>query len=111
MPSFDVVSEVDLQEVRNAVDQANRELKTRFDFRGVDAGVVLDGVVVTVWAEEEFQVRQLVDILQDKMTRRGVDIGAMDAQPLEASGQAEAPAVRPSNRASTAMPGAASSRP
>ena len=87
MPSFDVVSEVDLQEVRNAVDQATRELKTRFDFRGVDAGFVLEGALVTVWAQEEFQVQQLVDILQDKMTRRGVDIGALDAQPLEASGK------------------------
>ena len=87
MPSFDVVSEVDLQEVRNAVDQANRELKTRFDFRGVDSGVELDGQTVTVWAAEEFQVRQLVDILQDKMTRRSVDIGALDPQPLEVSGK------------------------
>ena len=87
MPSFDVVSEVDLQEVRNAVDQTNRELRTRFDFRGVDAGAELEGVVVTVWAQEEFQVRQLVDILQDKMTRRGLDIGALDPRPIEASGK------------------------
>lgn len=87
MPSFDIVSEVDLQEVRNAVDQALRELKTRFDFRGVDAGVSLEGAVVTVWAQEEFQVRQLTDILQDKLTRRGVDIGALDPQPLEAWGK------------------------
>ena len=87
MPSFDVVSEVDLQEVRNAVDQTNRELRTRFDFRGVDAGAELEGGVVTVWAQEEFQVRQLVDIMQDKMTRRGVDIGALDPQAIEASGK------------------------
>lgn len=52
MPAFDVVSEVDLQEVRNAVDQSSRELRTRFDFRGVDAGFTLDGEVVTVWAQE-----------------------------------------------------------
>ena len=87
MPSFDVVSEVDLQEVRNAVDQTNRALRTRFDFRGVDAGAELEGGKVTVWAQEEFQVRQLIDILQDKMTRRGVDIGALDAQAIEASGK------------------------
>ena len=87
MPSFDVVSEVDLQEVRNAVDQTNRELRTRFDFRGVDAGAELEGGTVTVWAQEEFQVRQLIDILQDKMTRRGVDIGALDPRTLEASGK------------------------
>ena len=87
MPSFDVVSEVDLQEVRNAVDQTNRELRTRFDFRGVDAGAELEGGVVTVWAQEEFQVRQLVDILKDKMTRRGVDIEALDPRAIEASGK------------------------
>ena len=87
MPAFDVVSEVDLQEVRNAVDQSSRELRTRFDFRGVDAGFTLDGEVVTVWAQEEFQVNQLVDILKDKMTRRSVDIGCLDARPLEASGK------------------------
>ena len=95
MPSFDVVSEVDLQEVRNAVDQANRELKTRFDFRGVDAGVELDGETVTVWAQEEFQVQQLVDILQDKMTRRKLDIGALDPRPFGSVWQAKAAAVRP----------------
>lgn len=87
MPAFDVVSEVDLQEVRNAVDQSSRELRTRFDFRGVDAGFTLDGGVVTVWAQEEFQVDQLVDILKDKMTRRSVDIGCLDPRPLEASGR------------------------
>ena len=87
MPSFDIVSEVNLQEMRNAVDQATRELKTRFDFRGVDAGFLLEDETVTVWAQEEFQVQQLVDILQDKMTRRGVDIGVLDARPIEASGK------------------------
>ena len=87
MPSFDIVSEVNLQEVRNAVDQAVRELKLRFDFRGVDAGFLLEGETITVWAQEEFQVQQLVDILQDKMTRRDVDIGALDPRPIEASGK------------------------
>ena len=87
MPAFDVVSEVDLQELRNAVDQSMRELKTRFDFRGVDAGFELAAEVVTVWAQEEFQVNQLVDILKDKMTRRSVDIGALDPRPMEASGK------------------------
>ena len=87
MPSFDVVSEVDLQEVRNAIDQACREIRTRFDLRNVDAGFGLEDATITVWAEEEFQVDQLVDILHDKMTRRGVDIGALSARPLEASGR------------------------
>ena len=87
MPSFDVVSEVDLQEVRNAVDQALRELRTRFDFRGVEAGFEFDGAKIVVFAPEEFQIRQLVDILQDKLTRRGVDVGVLDAQTLEAAGK------------------------
>ncbi len=87
MPSFDVVSEVDLQEMRNAVDQAMRELRSRFDFRGVDAGVSLEEPTVTVWAPEEFQVQQVVDILQDKMTRRKVDIEALEPGALEASGK------------------------
>lgn len=87
MPAFDVVSEVDLQELRNAVDQAGRELQRRFDFRGVDAGVTFADGAVTVWAQEEFQVSQLVDILKDRMTRRGVDVAALAARPLEAAGK------------------------
>lgn len=87
MPSFDVVSEVDMQEVCNAVDQAVRELRTRFDFRGVDAGFEFDSARIVVYAPEEFQIRQLVDILQDKLTRRGVDVGVLDAQTLEAAGK------------------------
>ena len=73
MPSFDVVSEVDLQEVRNAVDQANRELGNRFDFRGVDAEFELLDAGIRIAAEEEFQVNQLEDILRDKLIKRGID--------------------------------------
>lgn len=87
MPAFDVVSEVDQQELRNAVDQAGRELQRRFDFRGVDAGVTFADGAVTVWAQEEFQVSQLVDILKDRMTRRGVDVAALAPRPLEAAGK------------------------
>ena len=87
MPSFDVVSEVDAQEVRNAVDQAGRELRTRFDFRGVDAGFEFDGAVITVWAPEAFQIRQLTDILHDKLTRRNVDVGVLEEQPMHAAGK------------------------
>ena len=87
MASFDVVSEVEVQEVRNAVDQAARELGTRFDFRGVDAGFNFEGEEVLVWAEEEFQVHQLTDILKEKLAKRKVDVGALDAQDLEASGK------------------------
>lgn len=87
MPSFDVVSEVDLQEVRNAVNQAARELGTRFDFRGVDAGYELANDRVELHAPEEFQLGQMLDILRDKFTRRGVDVRALDPGPVEASGK------------------------
>jgi uncharacterized protein YajQ (UPF0234 family) len=87
MPSFDVVSEVDLQEVRNAVDQANRELAKRFDFRGVDAGFEQDEGGVLIKAEEEFQLGQMLDILQNKLTSRKVDVNALEAGEIEASGK------------------------
>jgi len=78
MPSFDVVSEVDLQEVRNATDQANREVGTRFDFKGSDASFSLDDTVVNLQAENEFQLDQMMDILQKKLVKRSVDIGCVD---------------------------------
>jgi len=87
MPSFDVVSEVDLQEVRNAVDQASRELGTRFDFRGVDAGFEFTDDNIRISAQEEFQLGQMLDILKDKLIRRGVDVRALDAGNVEASGK------------------------
>ena len=89
MPSFDVVSEVDLQEVRNATDQANREVGTRFDFKGSDASFSLDEGVVNLQAESEFQLDQMMDILQKKLVKRSVDIGCMDvAQPETANNRA-----------------------
>ena len=78
MPSFDIVSEVNLQEVRNAVDQSNRELSTRFDFRGVEARFELDGGEIRLAAEHEFQLQQMVDILRQKLVKRQVDIGCME---------------------------------
>ena len=79
MPSFDVVSEADLQEVLNAVDQANREVRTRFDFKGSDAEFALDGGVITLRAESEFQLEQMTDILHKKLTKRSVDIDCLEA--------------------------------
>lgn len=79
MPSFDIVSEADLQEVRNAVDQANRETGTRFDLRGVDAGFELGDGIIKLHAEHEFQLKQLMDILRQKMVKRGVDLGCLDS--------------------------------
>ena len=78
MPSFDVVSEVDLQEVRNAVDQANREVGTRFDFKGIKASFELAGDVIKLTTERDFQLRQMMDILRQKLVKRGVDVGSLD---------------------------------
>mgnify|MGYP001075424869 CR=1 FL=1 len=78
MPSFDVVAEVDLQEVRNAVDQANREIATRFDFKGVKAQFELLGGEVELRAEQEFQLQQMLDILRQKLAKRKVDIACME---------------------------------
>lgn len=87
MPSFDVVSQVDVQEVRNAVDQAARELRNRFDFKGVDSGFEFADGRIVLFAQEEFQLQQMLDILRDKMNRRGVDVRALDPGPVEASGK------------------------
>ena len=87
MATFDVVSEVDLQEMRNAVDQSNREMGTRFDFRDIDSGIELDGEIVNIWAEEEFQLAQLEQILRDKMAKRKLDADSLDQQDIEAAGK------------------------
>lgn len=87
MPSFDIVSEVDFQEVRNAVDQATREIRSRFDFRNVDASVELEDETVLLIAPEEFQVKQLRDILRDKLTSRGVDSRSLQASDIEGVGK------------------------
>jgi hypothetical protein len=85
MPSFDIVSEVDLQEVRNAVDQANREVGTRFDFKGVEASYELKENEVTLRAEQEFQLGQMMDILRQKLVKRSVDIACMEIRDPESS--------------------------
>ncbi len=87
MPSFDIVSEIDLQEVRNAVDQASRELSSRFDFRSVDASVLLEDETILVSAPEEFQINQIRDILRDKMTSRKIDSRALQAGLIEGAGK------------------------
>jgi uncharacterized protein YajQ (UPF0234 family) len=80
MPSFDVVSEVDLQEVNNAVDQANREVGTRFDFRGVEARFERNDDVVNLTAEADIQLDQMLDILRSKLAKRSIDTGVMEIQ-------------------------------
>mgnify|MGYP002544653518 CR=1 FL=1 len=83
MPSFDVVSEANMVEVHNAVDQANKEIGTRFDFRGSDARVDQKEHELTVFADSEFQLGQVKDVLNNKMTKRKVDIRFMDEGKIE----------------------------
>ena len=78
MPSFDVVSEVDKHELTNAIDQANRELATRFDFKGVQASFELEGYVVSLAAASAFQVKQMLDILRGRLSARGIDVRCVD---------------------------------
>lgn len=78
MPSFDVVSEVDTHELTNAVDQANRELSTRFDFKGVDAKFVLEDSVIKLSAPSEFQLQQMKDILSLRLTARKIDAKCLE---------------------------------
>ncbi|MGB3270901.1 MAG: YajQ family cyclic di-GMP-binding protein [Rhodanobacter sp.] len=78
MPSFDVISEVDKHELTNAVDQANRELTTRFDFKGVDAKFVLEDGLITQSAPSEFQLQQMLDILRARLIARKIDVRALD---------------------------------
>lgn len=89
MPSFDVVSEVDKHELTNAVDQANRELATRFDFKGTDAKFELEGFVVSLSASSVFQLKQMQDILRARLSARQIDTRCLDvADPLENLGGA-----------------------
>lgn len=78
MPSFDVVSEIALQEVRNAVDQANREIETRFDFKGVAASFALTDGKILMTGEQEFHLQQMMDILRQKLVKRKIDLASLD---------------------------------
>jgi uncharacterized protein YajQ (UPF0234 family) len=83
MPSFDIVSEVDIHELTNAVDQANRELSTRFDFKGVEAKFVLEDKLVTQSAPSEFQLKQMTDILRARLIARSIDARCLDFGDIE----------------------------
>ena len=83
MPSFDVVSEVDMQEVRNAVDQANREASTRFDFKGTDSSIELTDKEVLLASSTEDRLRALYQVLQEKLVRREVSLKSFDAGKIE----------------------------
>ncbi|MDD9823364.1 MAG: YajQ family cyclic di-GMP-binding protein [Gammaproteobacteria bacterium] len=85
MPSFDIVSEVDWQEVKNAVNQANREISTRFDFKGSDARVDESDPLLTVRADDDYKVGQVVDILQLKLAKRAVDVNCLQKGEVKVS--------------------------
>jgi uncharacterized protein YajQ (UPF0234 family) len=87
MPSFDIVSELNEHEVSNALDQANREVSTRFDFKGTDAKFEQTDLVITLIAKADFQLKQMLDILMLKLSKRGVDIGCMKLDEPVMSGQ------------------------
>jgi len=88
MPSFDVVSDFDAHEAANAVDQANREVNTRFDFKGTGSKYELDDQVITLTSQSEFQLQQMMDILRQKLAKRAVDLGCLDEQEPEITGSA-----------------------
>ena len=83
MPSFDIVSEVDKQEVKNAVEQTNKEVSTRFDFKGSEARVEQAEYALTVFADDDFKLEQVRDILEGKLVKRGVDIKCLDVADAE----------------------------
>lgn len=83
MPSFDVVSKIDNHEVANAVDQTNREINTRFDFRGTDSRVELSKNTITLIAPTDFQLKQLDEILRGKFAKRQVDVRSLDYKKVD----------------------------
>ncbi len=86
MPSFDVVSEANQVEVKNAVDQANKEITTRFDFKGSDASVEQKERELTAYADSDFQLTQVRDVLTTKMSKRNVDVRFLDLGKIEKIG-------------------------
>jgi hypothetical protein len=87
VPSFDIVSEIDKHELTNAVDQANREIGNRFDFRGTDARVERSDKTLTLHADSDFQLEQVQDILRLKLTKRGVEVGCLEVKDSVGNGK------------------------
>jgi uncharacterized protein YajQ (UPF0234 family) len=88
MPSFDIVSEVDMHELNNALDQSNREVGTRFDFKGIDASFELDNDSnIKVNAEADFQIQQMLEMLRSKMVKRGIDTKSLKEGDVQLVGQ------------------------
>jgi len=83
MPSFDIVSQVNQQEVKNAVEQANKEISTRFDFKGSDARIEQKELELTVYADDEFKLGQVMDVLRARLAKRNVDVRSLEPGALE----------------------------
>jgi uncharacterized protein YajQ (UPF0234 family) len=83
MPSFDIVSQVDRQEVKNAIEQTNKEISTRFDFKGSDARVEQNELALTVYADDEFKLGQVLDVLRARLAKRNVDVRALEPGAVE----------------------------
>src|SRR5688500_13617817 len=78
MPSFDIVSQVNQQEVRNAIEQANKEIANRYDFKGSDARVEQNELELTVFADDEFKLGQVMDVLRARLAKRNVDVRSLE---------------------------------
>ena len=83
MPSFDIVSQVDRQELKNAVEQTNKEITNRFDFKGSDARVEQNELLLTVYADDEFKLGQVVDVLRGRLAKRNVDVRSLEPGAIE----------------------------
>src|SRR5436853_5412030 len=83
MPSFDIVSQVDQQEVKNAVEQANKEITNRYDFKGSDARIELKELELTVFGDDEFKLNQVLDVLRNRLAKRNVDVRSLEAGTIE----------------------------
>ena len=83
MPSFDIVSQVNQQEVKNAVEQTNKEVSNRFDFKGSDARVEQAEMVLTVYADDEFKLGQVTDVLRGRLAKRNVDVRSLEVGAIE----------------------------
>jgi uncharacterized protein YajQ (UPF0234 family) len=83
MPSFDITSEVNKVELKNAVEQSNKEIQNRFDFKGSDARIEQADLALTVYADDDFKLKQVMDVFTGKCAKRGVDVRALDPKDVE----------------------------
>jgi len=83
MPSFDIVSQVNPQEVKNALEQANKEIQNRYDFKGSDARIEQDELALTVFADDEFKLGQVTDVLRQRMAKRDIDVRCLELGAVE----------------------------